>query len=141
MNDTIAAAITEMKRQRDQLTVAIDTLEALHGDAAPARTKRAVRGPQAVAARRATGRRLKPAARHQGEGDRGPEILNQLASGAASTEMLASSLNITSYYTKKALKALVAKGLVHRAGSTSASRWHLGVAGKRKPGAPAKEAP
>jgi len=66
MNDTIAAAITEMERQRDQLTAAIDTLRALNTGAAVASTMRKSAGGGAFSARRRAEGRGAPA------DDRGP---------------------------------------------------------------------
>jgi len=72
----------------------------------------------------------------------GAAVLKHLSDrGEASTGDLASALKTSVYFVKKALKPLAAKGLIHRSGSTTASRWHLGAAGKRQPGMPAKEAP
>jgi predicted ArsR family transcriptional regulator len=82
---------------------------------------------------------------HRADPDEGDELasalLTALKKGEASSVTLGKAVGCDRMTVRRVLKPLAAKGLVHETGKTANQRWHLGAAGARQPGKPAKEAP
>jgi predicted ArsR family transcriptional regulator len=68
-------------------------------------------------------------------------ILERLKKGPASTGEIARAVKTWPVRARRTLKALADKRLVHSTGTRVSQQWHLGVAGTKQPGKPAKEAP